>query len=193
MEASMRCCCLLTTYGGSTMNKCTTCFYALMDKDLEAPCAGCTGYSNYVKGAIYMTKPSHDAQPLKEAIDEWFDGVNGVTTEDFWGESPKGLTQEDYDSVSKPRHYMLFDEDAVISFEGKGIEVRDVIEKLVNKAHTAIQQDDYPQGYSKPMFIADYVQMMQYLMRFMDKNGVEDLKKASWYLDKLIEAYESDV
>jgi hypothetical protein len=32
-------------------------------------------------------------------------------------------------------------------------------------------------------------------MRFMDKNGVEDLKKAKWYLDKLIQAYddESDV
>jgi hypothetical protein len=41
-----------------------------------------------------------------------------------------------------------------------------------------------------PMFDADYTQMMQYLMRFMDKNGVEDLKKARWYLDKLIDAYD---
>jgi hypothetical protein len=40
------------------------------------------------------------------------------------------------------------------------------------------------------LFEADYVQMLQYVMRFMDKNGVEDLKKARWYLDKMIEAYE---
>jgi hypothetical protein len=132
-----------------------------MDRDLEAPCITCTGYSNYVKGNVYMT--SHASKPLKEAIDDWVKGSNGVTQEDFW-------TQ--YDPVSKPLHYMLFPE--------KGIEVRDVIEKLV------LKMDWTPEG----MFTADYVQMMQYLMRFMDKNGVEDLKKAKWYLDKLIDAYD---
>ena len=88
------------------------------------------------------------------------DGANGTT---------------EYDVVSKPKHYMLF--------EDKGIEVRDVIEKLVLKFN-GDQIDQH-----KPLFIADYVQLMQYLMRFMDKNGVEDLKKARWYLDKMIEAY----
>ncbi len=150
-------------------NKCNTCFYALMDKDLEAPCAGCTGYSNYVKGDVYMTKP-YTAKPLKEAIDDWFSNTNGVETEDFWV-SYKGIT---HDPVEKPKHYMLFEEE--------GIEVRDVIKQLVTKMEM----------HSSGMFIADYVQMMQYLMRFMDKNGVEDLKKARWYLDKLIDSYESD-
>lgn len=153
-------------------NKCNTCFYALMDKDLEAPCAGCTGYSNYVKGDVYMTKP-YTAKPLKEAIDDWFSQTNGVEQEDFWV-SYKGAT---YDPVEKPKHYMLFEEE--------GIEVRDVIEKLVEKV------DEARMPYS-PLFSADYVQLMQYLMRFMDKNGVEDLKKARWYLDKLIDSYESD-
>lgn len=154
-------------------NKCNSCFYALMDKDLEAPCMTCTGYSNYVKGSIYMTKPnSHSSQPLKEAIDDWFrEGVNGVQEEDFWV-SYKGAT---YDPVDKPKHYMLFEEE--------GIEVRDVIEKLVLKMYPEVGQFD-------GMFFADYVQMMQYLMRFMDKNGLEDLKKARWYLDKLIDAYD---
>lgn len=175
----MRCFCLLTTLKGSTVNKCDTCFYALKDKDLEAPCIACTGYSNFVKGDLYMT-PSHSAQPLKEAIDEWVSQTNGVASEDFWV-SYKGIT---HDPVEKPKHYMLFEEE--------GIEVRDVIEKLVNKIDTATRQDDYPQGYSTPMFLPDYVQMMQYLMRFMDKNGVEDLKKARWYLDKLIDSYEPD-
>jgi hypothetical protein len=151
-----------------------------MDKSLEAPCVTCRGYSNFVKGTVYMTHPSHAAQPLKEAIDDWFKYPTGVETEDFWV-SYKGIT---HDPVDKPKHYMLF--------EDQGIEVRDVIEKLVYKIDTAKRQDDYPQGYSMPMFEADYVQMMQYLMRFMDKNGQEDLKKARWYLDKLIDSYESD-
>jgi len=76
-----------------------------------------------------------------------------------------------YDVISKPKHYMLF--------EDQGIEVRDVIAKLVEKFGPPVEG----------MFIADYVQLMQYLMRFMDKNGVEDLKKARWYLDKMILSY----
>jgi len=179
-------------------NKCNTCFYALMDKDLEAPCMLCTGYSNYIKGNLYMTKP-YNTKPLKEAIDEWVkEGSNGIAEEDFWV-SYKGVTVEkesntdysdfgggstladypevQYDTVAKPKHYMLF--------EDEGIEVRDVIEKLVDKMPTMYVT-------KTALFIPDYVQMMQYLMRFMDKNGVEDLKKARWYLDKLIASYESD-
>lgn len=35
-----------------------------------------------------------------------------------------------------------------------------------------------------------FANVFKYLWRYPDKNGVEDLKKARWYLDKLIEAYE---
>ena len=80
-----------------------------------------------------------------------------------------------YDVISKPKHYMLF--------ESEGIEVRHVIEKLVCK----FKEDELTDLH--PLFISDYVQLMQYLMRFMDKNGVEDLKKARWYLDKMISSY----
>lgn len=151
-----------------TANKCNSCFYARMDKELEAPCVTCTGYSNYVSDQLYASE--HTYKPLKESIDEWFKRGNGTTHEDFW-------VKAEYDMVSKPKHYMLFEEE--------GIEVRDVIERLVDKLPlkglTAVGDG---------MFIADYVQMMQYLMRFMDKNGEEDLKKARWYLDKLIERYD---
>jgi len=85
-----------------------------------------------------------------------------------------------YDTVRKPKHYMLF--------EKEGIEVRDVIEKLVLKLKQT--NNCVPLWEEGALFEADYVQMMQYLMRFMEKNGVEDLKKARWYLDKMIEAYE---
>ena len=94
-------------------------------------------------------------------------GLNGTTAEDL------------YNVISKPKHYMLFEEE--------GIEVRDVITKLVQKLykHSGAMFEDK----ENPLFESDYVQLMQYLMRFMDKNGVEDLKKARWYLDKMIEAY----
>lgn len=79
------------------------------------------------------------------------------------------------DMVHKPKHYML----------RENLEVRDVLAALVSKMR--INYDDLP---SNSLFESDYVQMMQYLMRFMDKNGVEDLRKARWYLDKLIDAYD---
>ncbi len=155
------------------VNKCDKCFYALMDKESEAPCVTCRGYSNFVEGSVYAT--SHSSKPLKEAIDDWFkDDAQYMTEEEFWVDEP-------YNIVDKPKHYMLFEEE--------GIEVRDVIKKLVDKVYMS-----YETPKNMPMVLADYVQMMQYLMRFMDKNGVEDLKKALWYLNKLIEAYdESDV
>ena len=152
----MKCFCLSSILKGNTVaNKCDQCFYALMDKDLEAPCASCIGYSNFVKGSVYAT--DHSSKPLKEAIDDWFkftDHGGGSTLDDY--------PELKYDAVDKPKHYMLFEEE--------GIEVRDVLAKLVRKFSPR----------EEGMFIADYVQLMQYLMRFMDKNGVEDLKKARW-------------
>ena len=89
-------------------------------------------------------------------------------------EGSNGTTE--YDVVSKPKHYMLFEEE--------GIEVRDVIEKLLDKL------GDNPKGeFYSYQFASDYVQLMQYLMRFMDKNGKEDLRKGMFYLDKMIEKY----
>jgi hypothetical protein len=154
-------------------NKCNNCFYALMDRDTEAPCLTCTGYSNFVKGDLYMT--THKTKPLQEAVDGWFGKDNGMPAEDLLYDPFM------YDTVSKPKHYMLFKE--------QGIEVRDVLEKLVYKIKMSTDKN-VPDWEMVPMFDSDYVQMMQYLMRFMDKNGVEDLRKAKWYLDKLIEAYD---
>ena len=85
-----------------------------------------------------------------------------------------------YDMVNKPKHYMLFENHEIID---RDIEVRDVIEKLVSKMQIELIA-------TKPLFAADYVQLMQYLMRFMDKNGLEDLKKAKHYVDFLIEHYD---
>ena len=88
---------------------------------------------------------------------------------------------EEYNVVSKPKHYMLFEEE--------GIEVRDVIEKLVRKVQGQSLKTVPHYTKEASLFESDYVQLMQYLMRFMDKNGKEDLEKARWYLDKMISAY----
>jgi hypothetical protein len=107
----------------------------------------------------------------QQAEDEYFDRL--------WLEAQQLAPKPQYNSVTRPRHYMLF--------EDKGIEVRDVIEKLVSKLDDVVLP-----RFDSHMFVSDYVQLMQYLMRFMDKNGVEDLKKAEYYLKKMIEAYDSN-
>jgi hypothetical protein len=150
------------------MTGCDDCFYFQKDEE-EFPCNMCKGYSYYLHKDIY--KEETDNKAWAKVVE----GLNGLSKEDMW---PK--FESTYDTVNKPKHYMLFEE--------QGIEVRDVIEKLVQKMQDA-NLDKSPSPLQFPMFESDYVQMMQYLMRFMDKNGVEDLKKARWYLDKLIEAY----
>lgn len=103
-------------------------------------------------------------------------GINKMTHTD-----PSYLDYLDYidhvnhslaDDVNSPQHYMLL----------PGVEVRDVIAALTEK----IELSDVMfsgQNYG------DYIQMMQYCMRFMGKGGCKDLEKARWYLDKLIEDY----
>jgi hypothetical protein len=137
---------------------CDGCFYQYKDHR-EYPCNGCFMNSRYVHQDVF--KDVDDSPVWKRPAD--------ALRETFG--------KKDYDTVNRPRHYMLF--------EAEGIEVRDVIEKLADKMWAAPMPTK-----GGAMQYADYVQMMQYLMRFMDKNGVEDLKKARWYLDKMIEAYE---
>ena len=107
-------------------------------------------------------------EPSDKAVQAYIEKIN---------EGSNGMIQSDYNVISKPKHYMLFEEE--------GIEVRDVIGKLTEK----LAENPKGEFYSY-QFAADYVQLMQYLMRFMDKNGKEDLEKARVYLNWMIEAYE---
>ena len=95
----------------------------------------------------------------------------------FWGKEEVTKMPE-YDVVEKPKHYMLFPE--------KNIEVRDVIHALLGRM---AKSDTYE---FDPIDYADYVQAMQYFLRFMDKNGVEDLRKGVWYMNKIIENWEDE-
>lgn len=165
-------------------HKCNSCFY-MQNERSRSPCNVCEGYNKYVNRNIYIQRP--DTIEIKTwTDDDYFDEYEKEryievvdTDEDFddYGGS-EDYVKKGYDSVYSPKHYMLF--------EDKGIEVRHVIEKLVGKIHDSTTLST--PGYA--LFEADYVQLMQYLMRFMDKNGAEDLKKARWYLDRMVEAYE---
>jgi hypothetical protein len=131
--------------------------------------------AGYNMGAPVLpdTIPSASMKASGSSIEEWKANLIALAEKGV-----NGMTKEDYDVISKPKHYMLF--------EDKNIEVRDVLVKLVDKVNKASLLPSYQDA---PLFVTDYVQLMQYLMRFMDKNGVEDLKKARWYLDKMIESY----
>ena len=69
------------------------------------------------------------------------------------------------DNVNKPPHY-----------NQSGIECIDAIQ-----AATGDGFEYYLQG-----------NIIKYLWRYRYKNGIEDLKKAQWYLNKLIEVSDAD-
>ena len=71
---------------------------------------------------------------------------------------------KDKDMVNSPPHY-----------NKNGIETIDAIRAMTDDGY-----EYYLQG-----------NIMKYLWRYRYKNGVEDLKKARWYLDKLIEEVEA--
>lgn len=121
--------------------------------------------ANISCGNCFYSFNSTDIQPCItcNAYSKWV--PNDIYKED--------IMVTDYDIVHKPKHYMLF--------EDKGIEVRHVIEKLLEKL------DNSPLINPPPMAFSDYAQAMQYVMRFMDKGGIQDLEKAVWYFNKLIE------
>ena len=75
------------------------------------------------------------------------------------------LKQEEdkQDMVNHPIHY-----------NKAGIETIDALEAMLTNGF-----DYYLQG-----------NIIKYIWRYRYKNGVEDLKKAQWYLNKLIEVYD---
>mgnify|MGYP000129564627 FL=1 len=71
------------------------------------------------------------------------------------------------DNVNSPSHY-----------NSSGIECIDAMEAMTNEAVL-------------PSFISYcWCNCFKYLWRWPYKNGLEDLKKARWYLDRLIESLE---
>ena len=70
------------------------------------------------------------------------------------------------DNITSPKHYVT----------DKGFEVFDVQEAFIHEL--------------KGMSASYWCNIVKYILRFQMKNGVEDLKKAKYYLDKLINEVE---
>lgn len=73
---------------------------------------------------------------------------------------------ESKDNIISPNHYT----------SDKGFEVFDVQEAFIHEL--------------KGMSANYWCNIVKYILRFQKKNGVEDLKKAKYYLEKLIEVEE---
>ena len=79
---------------------------------------------------------------------------------------------EKFDNVNNPKHYQLYPE--------YNLQAIDIINKLCSLNAQMLQ--DYQFSY--------YGQLLQYLFRFGRRYGLEDLKKAKFYLDRLISDIE---
>tara|TARA_R110002050_G_scaffold3493_2_gene18410 strand:+ start:433 stop:732 length:300 start_codon:yes stop_codon:yes gene_type:complete len=73
--------------------------------------------------------------------------------------------EDNMDMVNSPAHY-----------NASGIECIDGLEAMLGDGFKS-----YLQG-----------NIAKYIWRYKYKNGVQDLKKAQWYLNKLIEVYDDD-
>ena len=78
-------------------------------------------------------------------------------------ENEKRVTTENNDNIISPNHYA----------SDKGFEVFDVQEAFIHEL--------------SGMAASYWCNIVKYILRFQRKNGVEDLKKAKYYLEKLIE------
>ena len=105
-------------------------------------------------------------QELMEKVNNKLIGLDSVAISDNNAEKckkNKDLSWYKNDNIKSPNHYI----------SNKGFEVFDVQEAYIHDL--------------KGMSASFWCNVVKYILRFQIKNGVEDLKKARYYLDKLIE------
>ena len=117
-----------------------------------------------------MTKNFKEAdekfQELMETVNNRLIEINSGTTSDnreLKCKGTKDLSWYNVDNIISPNHYA----------SDKGFEVFDVQEAFIHEL--------------KGMSASYWCNIVKYILRFQRKNGVEDLKKAKYYLEKLIE------
>lgn len=122
-----------------------------------------------------MTKNFKEAdetfQELMKIVNNKIIGLDSVAILDNNAEKckdNKDLSWYKNDNIISPNHYVT----------DKGFEVFDVQEAFIHEL--------------KGMAASYWCNIVKYILRFQRKNGVEDLKKARYYLDKLIEEEEND-
>lgn len=100
---------------------------------------------------------------MTKNFDKSLDNVQKVISRD--GEEYRQIKGKD--NITSPSHYVT----------DKDFEVFDVQEAFIHEL--------------KGMPASYWCNVVKYILRFQRKNGVEDLKKARYYLDKLIENEEN--
>ena len=117
-----------------------------------------------------MTKNFKEAdekfQELMKTVNNRLIEINSGTTSDnreLKCKGDKGLSWYNEGNIISPNHYT----------SEKGFEVFDVQEAFIHEL--------------KGMSASYWCNVVKYILRFQRKNGVEDLKKAKYYLEKLIE------
>tara|TARA_R110002020_G_scaffold51342_2_gene145312 strand:+ start:540 stop:836 length:297 start_codon:yes stop_codon:yes gene_type:complete len=77
--------------------------------------------------------------------------------------------------------------------QSDNIEIEDMVNHPIHYNKAGIETIDAIEAATTNGF-KYYLQgnILKYIWRYEYKNGVEDLKKARWYLDKLIEVYDDD-
>lgn len=107
----------------------------------------------------------HDISTAKVMPTDTFDGFN-ITFPIPFELLPVGMMIEKPDMVNHPPHYI----------SESGIEVIDVIKAFTKDL--------------KGFEATDTGNVIKYILRWKHKNGIEDLKKAQWYLNDLITELE---
>lgn len=97
-----------------------------------------------------------------EDYDIKFENIASITVMD------KDDTNQNFDNVNHPKHYQ----------SKNGLEVIDVI-------------DAFADGLTGMEAVCTG-NALKYICRWKNKNGIEDIKKAIWYLNKLIEVKENE-
>ena len=118
-------------------------------------------YNNKLVTTDGQILPDVDAEKHKELErkEELKELAKKIITTDIL--EPKDT--ENNDNIISPNHYA----------SDKGFEVFDVQEAFIHEL--------------KGMSASYWCNIVKYILRFQKKNGVEDLKKAKYYLEKLIE------
>ena len=144
-------------------------------KSSETNCCGCCCNDNIPKEDIVsldkMVKPLEFTATLS---DDFYDNLKKVSdpvqNRNFSVKIDKSASDagdEECNNVNHPKHY---------ASASNGIECIDAIEAATERL---LGLEAVCTG-----------NILKYIWRWKDKNGVEDLKKAKWYLEKLIEEAE---
>lgn len=107
-----------------------------------------------------------DRMPANYDPNKFFEGYYGKIM-------PMDKRENKVDNVNHPKHYQLL----------PGVEVIDVRKAIldkVNKDQWTFEQVDL------------WSRSWEYLTRMFEKNGIEDAKKAKWYLDRLVKTFEGN-